>query len=168
MGEKGVEMTDIKKVMACVDLSDYTKMTIEEAVAATRGLPAEIILFNVINNRDVEAVRTVSPYFPEGLSVETFIERASTERRQRIKEIIDQFFPDDKPRMRILIHVGIPYEAILKAIEKEKVDLVVLASKGRSNLIGTLHGSNAEKVFRHSPVPVLSVRSRENFSRKRY
>ncbi|TKB27527.1 universal stress protein [Desulfopila sp. IMCC35006] len=161
-------MTDIGKVMACVDLSDYTRMTIEEAVTVTRGLPAEIVLLNVINNRDVEAVRTVSPYLPEGLSVETYIERASTERREHIKEIIDQFFPAEKPRMRIVIHVGIPYEAILRAIETEKVDLVVLASKGKSNLIGTLHGSNAEKVFRHSPVPVLSARSRENFSRKRF
>ena len=42
--------------------------------------------------------------------------------------------------------------------EEEKVDLVVIASKGRSNLIGTLHGSNAENVFRRSLVPVLCVR----------
>ena len=160
-------MTEIQKVMACVDFSDYSKMTIEKAVEVVKGLPAEIILLNVINNRDLDAIRVVSPYFPGSFTVESFVEKTSTERRGKIREMIDQFFPDEKQRMRILIQVGVPYEAILKAIDEEKVDLVVLASKGRSNLIGTLHGSNAEKVFRHSPVPVLSVRSRESFSRKR-
>lgn len=151
-----------------MDLSDYTRMTIEEALTVTKGIPAEIVLLNVINNRDIDAIRTVSPYFPGNFSAETYIERISMERRQQITEMIDQLFPEDKPRMRILIHVGIPYEAILKAIDKEKVDLVVLATKGKTNLAGTLHGSNAEKVFRHSPVPVLSARRRESFSRKRY
>lgn len=159
-------MSEIKKVLACVDFSEYSKMTMEKAVEVVKGLPAEIILLNVINNRDLDAIRVVSPYFPGGFSVESFIEKASNERRQQIIEMIDQFFPDEKHRMRIVIHVGVPYEAILKAIDAEKVDLVVLASKGRSNLIGTLHGSNAEKVFRHSPVPVLSVRSRETFRKR--
>ena len=159
-------MSEIKKVLACVDFSEYSKMTMEKAVEVVKGLPAEIILLNVINNRDLDAIRVVSPYFPGGFTVESFIEKASTERRQQIIEMIDQFFPDEKHRMRIVIHVGVPYEAILKAIDEEKIDLVVLASKGRSNLIGTLHGSNAEKVFRHSPVPVLSVRGRETFRKR--
>ncbi len=160
-------MADISKIMVCVDLSDYSKMTIEKALAIVEGLPAEILLFNVISNRDIDAIRTVSPYIPGSFSVENYIKRVSDERRQIIEEMIDQYFPEDKPRMKILIHVGIPDETILKAIDIEKVDLVVLASKGRSNFISTLHGSNAEKVFRHSPVPVLSVRSQESFSRKR-
>ncbi len=159
-------MTEIKKVMACVDFSDYSKMTMEKAVEVVKGLPAEIILLNIINNRDLDAIRVVSPYFPGTFTVESFIEKTSNDRSQKILEMIDQFFPDEKHRMRIVIRVGVPYEAILKAIDDEKVDLVVLASKGRSNLIGTLHGSNAEKVFRHSPVPVLSVRSRESFRKR--
>ncbi len=160
-------MTEIKKVLACVDFSDYSMMTMEKAVEVVKGLPAEIILLNIINNRDLDAIKVVSPYFPGTFTIESFIEKTSNERRGKILEMIDQFFPDEKQRMRIVIRVGVPYEAILKAIDEEKIDLVVLASKGRSNLIGTLHGSNAEKVFRHSPVPVLSVRSRESFSRKR-
>ena len=159
-------MTEIKKVMACVDFSDYSKMTMEKAVEIVKGLPAEIILLNIINNRDLDAIRVVSPYFPGTFTVESFIEKTSNDRSQKILEMIDQFFPDEKQRMRIVIRVGVPYEAILKAIDEEKVDLVVLASKGRSNLIGTLHGSNAEKVFRHSPVPVPSVRSRESFRKR--
>ncbi len=160
-------MKEINRVMACVDLSDYSIMTIEYTLALVRGLKTEILLFHVINSRDVHAVRTVSPYFPGEFNEEIYIERARSERQQEIKEIIETHFPTDKPQMRILIQVGTPYDAILKAIVREKVDLVVIANKGKSNLIGTLHGSNAEKVFRHSPVPVLSARNRERFGRNR-
>ena len=160
-------MKDIKKVMACVDLSDYSKMTVENTVAIVRGLTVEIVLFNVIDSRDIEYLKNVGPHFPGGFKVENYLVRVKAERQQAIEEMIDKHFSEDKARMSILIDVGIPFDAILKTIIAEKIDLVVIASKGKSNLIGTLFGSNAEKVFRHSTVPVLSVRSRERFSRKR-
>lgn len=96
-----------------------------------------------------------------------YIDTPEAERHQKIQEMIEEHFFQDKAQMKILFRVGIPYKTILEAIETEKIYLVVIACKGRSNLIGTLHGSNAEKVFRHSPVPVLSVRSKEQFSRSR-
>lgn len=160
-------MKEINKVMACVDLSDYSKMTVEKAVAIVRGVTAEIMLFNVIDSRDVEFLKNVGTHFPGGFKVEKYLERVKAERQQEIEEMITKHFPEDKARMSILIDVGVPFDAILKTIIAKKIDLVVIASKGKSNLIGTLFGSNAEKVFRHSNVPVLSVRSRERFSRKR-
>jgi nucleotide-binding universal stress UspA family protein len=160
-------MKDIKRVMACIDLSDYSTMTIDYTLAVVRGLKTEVLLFNVINSRDIDYLQTASPHFPEGFNAEKYIERIKAERHQAIQKMIEKHFLKDKAQMNILIHVGVPFDAILKAIITEQVDLVVIASKGKSNLIGTLFGSNAERVFRHSPVPVLSVRSRERFGRKR-
>jgi nucleotide-binding universal stress UspA family protein len=167
---EGVEeddMKDINKIMACVDLSDYSKMTVEYTLAVVRGLTAEVVLFNVIDSRDVDYLKNVGPHFPGGFKVANYLERVRKERQQAIEEMIEKHFQQEKARMRILIDVGVPFDAILKTIQAEEIDLVVIASKGKSNLIGTLFGSNAEKVFRHSTVPVLSVRSRERFSRKR-
>jgi nucleotide-binding universal stress UspA family protein len=59
-----------------------------------------------------------------------------------------------------------PSEQILKTIETEDIDLVVMANKGRGNISKFLFGSAAEKVFRHSPVPVISVRDPEKFRRE--
>ena len=161
-------MKEIKKVMACVDLSEFSRETIEAALALTRGQKTEILLFNVINERDVEAVRIVRPHLPEEYNVENYIKRVKDDERQHlIEKMIKEHFRSDKAQLNILVRVGSPYRAILEAIETENVDLVVIACKGRSNLIGTLHGSNAEKVFRHSPVPVLSVRNRKRFGRNR-
>ena len=160
-------MKDLKRVMACVDLSEYTELTLEYTLALVRGLEVEIILFNVINTRDIDTAQTVSVYLPGWTNAEDYIKRLKEERYQKIQEIIEKLFVVDKPHFKILVQVGTPFEAILKAISKEKVDLVILGNKGKSNLVGTLHGSNGEKVFRHSPVPVLSVRDRKRFSRNR-
>ena len=160
-------MKDINRVLACLDLSDYSKMIVEFALEIVKGLQSEILLLNVINDKDIDAVKTLIPHFPGGFSVEKYIERIKAERHNTIQEMIDRHFAEAKNQMKILIHVGIPFDAILRAIETENIDLVVIASKGKSNLIGTLHGSNAEKVFRHSPVPVLSVRSRDKFGQNR-
>jgi nucleotide-binding universal stress UspA family protein len=160
-------MKEINRVMACVDMSDYSEMTVEQALAIVRGLQSEVLLFNVINSRDIEYLKTASEHYSGKFDVEKYIKRVKAERYQAIQEMVERQVDEDKAKMRILIDVGIPIDAILKAIETEEIDLVVIASKGRSNLLGTLFGSNAERVFRHSPVPVLSIRSRERFSRKR-
>ena len=40
---------------------------------------------------------------------------------------------------------------------------IKMANKGRGNLSRVLFGSAAEKVFRHSPVSVVSVRNKDTF-----
>ncbi len=68
-------------------------------------------------------------------------------------------------RVSLIIEVGIPSLQILHVVETEGIDLIVMANKGTGNIERVLFGSAAEKVFRHSPVPVLSVRDRKNFNR---
>jgi nucleotide-binding universal stress UspA family protein len=54
---------------------------------------------------------------------------------------------------------GVPYRAILDAIEEADADLVVIGTHGRTGIDRYLLGSVAEKLVRTSPVPVMTVRS---------
>jgi nucleotide-binding universal stress UspA family protein len=158
-------MMKIQKALVCVDLSDYSKITIDYALTLTGGLVTRLEVLNVINSRDVEAVRSASRYYPGQINVENYLKEAKADRYKRTHEMIKQYFSSDMTQVNILIRVGIPFKEILSTIKEEKVDLVIIGNKGRGNALGTLFGSNAEKVFRHSPVPVLSVRDRTQFSR---
>ncbi|MCZ7684405.1 MAG: universal stress protein [Sandaracinaceae bacterium] len=50
-------------------------------------------------------------------------------------------------------------EGICNYAAKENVDLIVLSTHGRTGLAHLLIGSVAEKVVRHAPCPVLTVRA---------
>ncbi len=53
---------------------------------------------------------------------------------------------------------GNPYAEIIKLAKKEEVDLIVMATHGRTAIEHLLMGNVAEKVLRKSPCPVLTVK----------
>ena len=52
---------------------------------------------------------------------------------------------------------GVPYREILAYVDEHDVDLVVMATAGRTGNSRELIGSVAERVVRASPVPVVTV-----------
>jgi nucleotide-binding universal stress UspA family protein len=65
--------------------------------------------------------------------------------------------PDDLAVETAVLH-GFPSEEILRYVEREGVDLVVMGTHGRRGLERVLLGSVAANVVRRSPVPVVTVR----------
>jgi nucleotide-binding universal stress UspA family protein len=58
-------------------------------------------------------------------------------------------------------------EVIVREAKKWKADLIVMGTHGRRGFNRMVLGSDAEGVLRHSPVPVLMVRSPEARPRKK-
>ncbi|MBI9089982.1 MAG: universal stress protein [Desulfobacterium sp.] len=160
-------MSKIEKIMVCVDLSEYATAAIDYAVEFAGNSNAEILLLNVVHQRDLNAVKLASAYYPDKLDYDRYVADAKKERYDTIRSLVKERFFDKKSAMTIQVTLGIPFEAILTVAEAEKVDIIVMGHKGRSNLSLTLFGSNAEKVFRHSQLPVVSVRNRETLKRNR-
>jgi len=63
--------------------------------------------------------------------------------------------PEDRYRLYLLD--GDVAEAIVNFARKKAVDLIVMGTHGRGGLRKALLGSVAEQVFRHAPVPVLTL-----------
>jgi nucleotide-binding universal stress UspA family protein len=64
------------------------------------------------------------------------------------------------PKVRYAVRTGDPFENIIEVADDHRVDLIVLATHGRTGLKRLLIGSVAEKVVRHATCPVLTVRPR--------
>ena len=157
-------MNKINKILACIDFSPYSLMTLEYAVELAKGTGKQIIVFNVINQQDLDSIERVRSYLSGKINVDDYVKEIRKDRQKKIKTIIKENFFDEKSIMSLKIDTGIPFECILKAIKEEEVDLVVMANKGRGNISKILFGSAAEKVFRHSPVPVMSLRTRSEYN----
>jgi nucleotide-binding universal stress UspA family protein len=63
----------------------------------------------------------------------------------------------DCPNFRQRVAVGDPGKEIVKTVEKEKIDLVIMGTHGRKGLEHTLFGTVAHYVVTHSKAPVLIV-----------
>ena len=83
------------------------------------------------------------------------IRRAEDYLKEHAKGLRDQGL-----KVTVRAVVGAPAASILDLCRREGVDLVVMATRGRSSLGRALLGSVADQVIRHSGVPVLAVRPR--------
>jgi nucleotide-binding universal stress UspA family protein len=60
-----------------------------------------------------------------------------------------------------VVRLGHPYQEITDAARELKVDLIVISTHGYTGLKHVLLGSTAERIVRHAPCPVLTVREKE-------
>ena len=60
-----------------------------------------------------------------------------------------------------LVAVGTPYRKIIDMAEAEQVDLIVMATAGRTGFSHLIMGSIAERVVRTASCPVLTIRPHE-------
>jgi nucleotide-binding universal stress UspA family protein len=150
----------IEKIMVAIDFSEYSKSTLSYASYLAHSLKAALVVVNVINQRDVETIRKVEDE-GGGVSVEKYITIQETHRNRAMDLLLKEAGCLDLKVIRIF-RLGIPWVELLEAVKKQQVDLVIMSAKGRTNITNTLFGSNAEKVFRRCPVPVLSIRGKEH------
>jgi nucleotide-binding universal stress UspA family protein len=156
-------MNPIKKIMAAVGFTEYTEGLLTYAARIAESLNAELIVVNIINVRDVEAVASIAAMGYE-VDSDHYVSGIKEERRQALSGIMAKIsYPADK--MRAVFQVGHPVDELLKIAVRENVDLIVMGVKGRSDLEHVLVGSVAEKVFRRSPVPILSYRDEKSVVR---
>jgi len=156
-------MDAINKIMVAVGFTDYTEELLNYAVRIAESLGAELIVANIINVRDVEAIGTIATMGYE-IDSEHYVSGIEEDRRQTLNRILEKIsFPADK--LHTVFKVGHPVEELLKIAINENADLMVMGIKGRSDLEHILLGSVAEKVFRRSPIPILSFRDGKSAQR---
>ena len=142
--------------MVACDFSEYSKESLKYAAELAEDLKSDIIITNVINEKDVNSVR-MAARFSGAISEEEFLKIKMERRLESINELIEETFVSHLP-VKKLFKIGIPFRELIQAVKDEEADLVVMGPKGRSNLEDILFGSTAEKMFRHCPVPLLSIR----------
>ena len=83
---------------------------------------------------------------------------ALREAQEYLRRIVKRLEGEGMSRVEARVWYGPPAAAIVGAARTEKVDLIVMATHGRSGLEHLVLGSVAESVLRGTPVPVLVVR----------
>jgi nucleotide-binding universal stress UspA family protein len=152
-------MNDIRRIMVAVDFSSIGRSLVRYALALARKIDAEVHLVNIINQRDVEALRMVS----EVTTAFSLPEQLESQREDRMSGLNTLLFDLELPPQAIARHVrmGIPYEALTSAIKELDIDLLIMGTRGRGQFSGMLFGSTAARMLSRCPVPLLTLRNND-------
>lgn len=125
-----------------------TERAIEYAVNEAQSHDASIQLLTV---KDDGTSQLNAAYGGES---ESELEEQAKDAIQSVREQIPEEISVDS-----FITNGVPKDEILAHAETYDVDIIVMATHGRTGIQRYLIGSTTESVVRHSDIPVLTVRT---------
>jgi len=159
---------DFKKVLCPVDLSNFSLEALKLAVGMAEASDAMLDILHVIHNPFDEIYLTeitqTDPALIDAYAIEPHRRAKILEATEEHSEVLLKQFCHDlvqhHGKVRYHIRRGDPFEEILEITEDLLTDLLVLATHGRTGLKRLVIGSVTEKVVRHAPCPVLTVKPR--------
>jgi len=139
----------VRRILVPVDFSEASEAAVRHATEIAQTYGAEVHLLHV-----VEEVLYPSAYgvTPPSMSSQNVVVRVEEALGKMAREKIGY------EHVQVSATVGYAPLTILDYVEENEIDLVVIATHGRSGLDRVLLGSVAERVIRQSPVPVFVVK----------
>jgi nucleotide-binding universal stress UspA family protein len=142
---------EMKKILWPTDFSSVAEKALPHVKSLTEQYGAEIHVLYVI-----EDVAHHDGWYGafEAKRVQELMEHAGKTATKRLGQICEKYL-DGCPLYIKHVAVGDPAQEILKLIDAEKVDIVVMASHGEKGHFR--FGSVTEKVLKNSAVPVTII-----------
>lgn len=143
----------INRILAPTDFSEHSCCALRYARTFADRWEAELHLLSVVEPAVFPTEAGLTPMGLLNLDSELTVasERAMQELLGR-EELVGV------PRIVTSIAHGRASSAIIEYATEHSIDLIVLATHGRSGLEHLIFGSTAERVVRESPCPVLTIR----------
>ena len=140
---------DFKTILCPTDFSEESYRAIEYGVRFAKAADGTLLLAHVIH------VPSGELYLPD-THVLTF-----DQAKQRTLSLLEELREKrlhNYPKCELLVDIGDPHDVLIGIATQRKVDLIVIATHGGSNLQHLVMGSVAEKLIRHAPCPLFVVR----------
>jgi len=144
-------MKEFKKILFPVDLSETSPKLVPFVKSMAKKFDAEIHLLFIARIFQ----HFTSIYVPHA-SINLFETEIVEGAVKKLYESKEEYFADF-PETRSNVVIGDAAEEIMKYIQSEGIDLVIMGTHGRKGVDKVIFGSVAEKVVKTSPVPVLIV-----------
>lgn len=150
-------MFDPKNILVPTDFSSYSDMALKQAIDIAKEHKSRIYLLHVIDDGFRQC--TVDYCLDEG-TVEKVISDSMVNAKDKLEKEAKKI-TEGNSGVEIIIDAkrGVPYEEIIKEQENKGIDLIVIASHGKTGILKNLMGSVADKVMKRAKSPVLLIRS---------
>ncbi len=155
-----------KRILCPVDMSPFSQEAIKLGVKIAQISDATLYLLHVIDNpfddlymsSFTQADPALLDVYKDEPARRARIMTATLEHSQVLLKQFCHAWVEQLPKVRYLAANGNPFEKIMDAAKDYRIDLIVLATHGRTGVKRLLIGNVAEKVVRHASCPVLTVK----------
>ncbi|MGA2781970.1 MAG: universal stress protein [Smithella sp.] len=145
-------MEDINRILAVSWVTQYCKGTVHSAVSLAAKYSAELAVIHVIDTLWLKGWN-----LPMKLH-----EEERRKEMERIKADLDGIISREKKggmKIKTIIKEGDPVEEILKVIEKEKIDLVIMRAHEESRIEHFLVGGSNDAIIRKMPCSIYLLKN---------
>lgn len=149
-------MIHLQRLLLPTDFSDYARAAVDYACTLAEKFHAELHLVHVLETH-ISTIPQMSMAFA--------MPQYSEEARQAADKTLHEYLDAEWVKNQHVLHAvlkGEPFLEIIRYAREKDIDMIVLATHGRTGLAHVLMGSVAEKVVRMAPCPVLTVRPEEH------
>ena len=142
----------IKRILVPMDFSEHSQKALRYALAFAAQFVAEVTLVHI-----VEQMVYPGDWMYPPLAVTDF----ATEKREQVLARLRALDHGSGVKTQHVVRLGRAWQEVIEIAREMKSDMIILATHGYTGLKHVLLGSVAEKIVRHAPCPVLSVRPEE-------
>lgn len=145
-----------KRVVACVDFSDTSRLVVEQALRIARQDRATVDLLHAY-----QPPPGALHYMPPARQAASDLEQRYIDQcERRLRGFIEAFEPETRD-LEAHTHLagGLDEkQEIVRFVSSRSADLVILGTRGRTELTGILIGTTAERIVRDAPCSVLAIK----------
>lgn len=149
-------MKEIKSILTPVDFSENAQKVAEAAAYVAGTFKANLTLIFVVQHFEDYSGFFVPPVNLPNLEEELF-ESAQKRMDGFVEEHKKAFDEAGVVNVSSIVLTGDVAEEILRYVEKEGMDLIVMGTHGYKGLERIMFGSVADKVVKNSCCPVLTI-----------
>lgn len=144
-------MVKIEKILFPTELMEYSFKILPYVLAMAEKFNSTIYLLHVI-----EDLSKWGGFYIPHLSLDVY-QNEALEAAEKLLDRVCKQKMQGCPKFERRICSGDPAPEILKTIDSDDINLVIMGTHGNKGLEHAIFGSVAEKVVKKSPVPVLVV-----------
>ena len=144
-------MVKIDKILFPSELREYSLKILPYVLSMSEKYSSTIYLLHVIDD-----ISKWGGFYIPHISLDLYQKEAKEAAEKFMDKVCEQQMKGC-PNFERRILSGDPAVEILKTINAETIDLVVMGTHGYKGLEQAIFGSVARKVVKNSPVPVLTI-----------
>ncbi len=150
----------VGKILYATDFSSQSEKA-ADFVKALKPVCSKVVVLHVVDRATLEAYEDAMLWSGKFESRDKLVKMLTKKAESKLRKIAEKF-ENESFEVELDVELGKPWRVILNIAGREKVDLIVIGSHGCSqNSLCDLEaviGSTAEKVVRHSNLPVVVVK----------